>query len=209
MSDFDLFETDEVDDFDLDMEREEGEGEDVFEDEGAASASKRRREEDAEEERDEQAREEEYKKVASFQHIGLVGSRKLIEAKNYDKKLSQIAKSLDLPFGDLDYILEKIASRVDIRVEYKNPAALILGYIMLINVLRNENITKIPRFREQIQTQKFLELNPVIKTTSKSIFEKISNKYFGTSAYKEVLSGVDPRDIIRYFELLRKLPLIL
>ncbi len=216
MSDFDLFEPDVgeerqdeeedfdgdmVEDMDEDMDERGGREEEVF-DEGGAAAKRRR-----EDENDEEAKEEEYKKVASFQHMGLVGSRKLTDAKDYDKKLIQIALSLDLPEGDRVNILEKIASRLDIRVEYKNPAALILGYIMLINLLRNQDVTKIPKFHEELRKEKFLQLNPIILTTAKGIFNKIVTKYFSNPIYKEPLSGVDARDIIRYFDFLRKLPL--
>ena len=138
--------------------------------------------------------------------MGLVGSRK--ESQEYDKKLSQVAVGLGLPQDDKIFILDSITSRKDIRVEYKNPAALILGYIMLIQLVRDKRSALA---RSELQkTKNFMDLSKPIRDLAKEYFDKIANKYFnprGPQNYSEILSGVDPRDIIRYFELLRKLPL--
>jgi hypothetical protein len=167
---------------------------------GEEGGEEKKREREEGEEEDEAT-----KQVVSFQHLGLVGSRK--ESQEYDKKLSQVAAGLGLPQDDKIFILDSITSRKDIRVEYKNPAALILGYIMLIKLVRDKRSAPA---RSRLQnTKNFMDLDKPIRDLAKEYFDIIANKYFprGPQNYSEILSGVDPRDIIRYFELLRKLPL--
>ena len=84
---------------------------------------------DQDEEEDEFEEEEEQPKmVASFGQLQHVGR---IITTEYEQKINMIGAELGV---NVDYIIKFITGRGDIRINYKNPLGLVLGYLMLILV---------------------------------------------------------------------------